>query len=127
MVTGVASITDEWALLELGFRLLQRKLRERGRTTAPRAYPHRRYSIYRRQRAAVFIQVIESPAVDQTSSSQPRSCLRKTMTMLPIRSSKLSGLGRFGPALVGCGQVSLPPTFFSLSFLYFQILFSFLI
>jgi hypothetical protein len=75
-----------WRSLELGFRFPARELGEKGRTTAPRAYPQRRYSFYRRQRAAVFIQVVESPAVDQTSSSQPRSCLRKTMTSLPIRS-----------------------------------------
>jgi hypothetical protein len=38
MVTGVASIVDEWALLELGFRLLQRNLERRRKRGGSRGF-----------------------------------------------------------------------------------------
>jgi hypothetical protein len=74
MVTGVASITDEWALLGLGFRLLQRNLGRR-RESGPSAYPRRRYSFYKRRGVAASILGVDEAAANRAPSSAPPSCL----------------------------------------------------
>jgi hypothetical protein len=54
--------------------------REREKEWYPRVSSQRRTNFYKVRRAVAFILHVESPAVDQASSSQPCSCLRKTMT-----------------------------------------------
>jgi hypothetical protein len=102
-----------WRSLELGFWFPARELGERGRTTAPRAYPHWRYPFYRPRRAAAFIRSVHEAAVNQAPGSSPPSCFlpEEEEGQTGIQTG-LRGCG-VGPAWLGFGPGKCFSHFFS--------------
>jgi hypothetical protein len=106
-------------LTGLGFRFCKRT-RGKGRTTAPRAYPQRRYFFYRPRRAAAFIGSVHEAAANRAPGSAPRSCLLTRGWRRRTNRYRVGGSGWCWAGLdfgqMGCGQVSGLPLFFLLLF-----------